>query len=833
MSNQVTEAFYSGVEVMVRLANSSIIDVSDDVESVTVSRRKSAISTASVTLNNAGSYSQGKYSAGKWKLHPGDAVHISFLKNDRTIEAFTGKISKCPAFGFYNISYSFDCEDAIGDLHYIYWDPYSTKAIEKYWNGTMSVLSNDSKSSNDAESGSQLVQFLQDVCGFPSSMIKIAKFPNQNKFVDDIIGSITDGKAQSDDMALSIFQQLFGPTNMSDASSSKNGSAAAGDVDSYQGVIKKMLNLDAKSNMNDVGKEVGFVNANSNTTYDWTHMDGEGHTGKYGLTQEQMKKWAKIDKAAKDCSASAQDKAMKAICLDISKGTGSEDAACIIFYYFTGLNIKDKKGKADLKLPSNAYLKIGNTTYKTLDKWKAFIDKQIGKTSSSSSSGSSSSHTSNSATGSTAMDRKLDAFLKKHADGTPSLDVDGAFGHQCWDLYLSYGKEVLGFSMGSPEMMQDAGGNGAFYNAMPKGSSGNVLKKIPPSETCQKGDIVLWRSSPGDGGYGHVAIVLSDKGSGVDCLSQGGSIPTVFRMTMPKNSGGYSLAGYLRPTGVTGSSDDSGSSDGSSSDSATATAEDLAYKLFKYVTYVGQTPSYESEALTGPLALYNDKPALEFVQSLCKGSMREFMTLPDGSFAAFVPDYFGKLHASGILNNEISIPQYEIVDYSADFNKSMYTSHVYLLTREHMDTQYGVTIGTFDEVQRLLQSNGTISLEKQGDSLLKLVDISITGCKTASQLLQRFGVSVYDTTDNYIIDSTMTAVKALLIFMERWAACFSNTLKITFRPEILPGIRLRLEGAGVTVFVESVTHSWSATNGGATNVQISSPVETNTGKVGL
>jgi hypothetical protein len=237
--------------------------------------------------------------------------------------------------------------------------------------------------------------------------------------------------------------------------------------------------------------------------------------------------------------------------------------------------------------------------------------------------------------------------------------------------------------------------------------------------------------------------------------------------------------------------------------------------------------------LTGPLALHNDEKAINFVQSMCKASMREFMSLPDGSFAAFVPDYFGKMGDNGVLKNVITIPKINIIDYSITFDKASYVSHVYLLTREHLNTQYGDVVNSYNEVMRLQESSGVVSLEKQGDVLLNVIDTSITGIpNSAADIMKRFGVNVYKETDNYIIDSTMTATKALMIFMEQWAKCFSNTLKLTFRPEILPGIRLSIEGADVTVFVQSVTHSWSADSGGTTSVTVSSPVKNSSGKIG-
>ena len=50
----------------------------------------------------------------------------------------------------------------------------------------------------------------------------------------------------------------------------------------------------------------------------------------------------------------------------------------------------------------------------------------------------------------------------------------------------------------------------------------------------------------------------------------------------------------------------------------------------------------ESSLLTGDKALMNDIPVLKGVQQLAQGSMRQIMSLPNGQFCAFYPDYFGK-----------------------------------------------------------------------------------------------------------------------------------------------------------------------------------------------
>ena len=187
---------------------------------------------------------------------------------------------------------------------------------------------------------------------------------------------------------------------------------------------------------------------------------------------------------------------------------------------------------------------------------------------------------------------------------------------------------------------------------------------------------------------------------------------------------------------------------------------------------------------------------------------------------------------SNAKNNIIPIPTVEVKDFNVRFSKSSYVSHLYLTTAEHSVSYFGETQQfPMSQLAQDIASSGTMSLEKQGDRLLGLMDISATHCSSTQEVMQRFGVSVKTETDAYIIDHTMTSISALYRFLRYWANAFKTTVKIGFRPEIMPGHRLYIECANTTVFVETITHSWSATNGGSTDVSVVAPVSGD-GKVG-
>ena len=86
----------------------------------------------------------------------------------------------------------------------------------------------------------------------------------------------------------------------------------------------------------------------------------------------------------------------------------------------------------------------------------------------------------------------------KSVKKTKGVDVDGAYGKQCMDLYLDYCDRVLGL----PHKMGAACAKLVLKNSYAM----KQFKRINnyPSFVPQKGDVCIWNS----GTYGHVAICL-------------------------------------------------------------------------------------------------------------------------------------------------------------------------------------------------------------------------------------------------------------------------------------------------------------------------------------
>jgi hypothetical protein len=67
-----------------------------------------------------------------------------------------------------------------------------------------------------------------------------------------------------------------------------------------------------------------------------------------------------------------------------------------------------------------------------------------------------------------------------------------------------------------------------------------------------------------------------------------------------------------------------------------------------------------------------------------------------------------------------------------------------------------------------------------------------------------------------------------MTFMTNWANQFSTNIELTFMPEIFPGMRLRfpeviVQGDALEIYVQSVSHNGSMSNGFTTSVTVTAP----------
>ena len=119
-----------------------------------------------------------------------------------------------------------------------------------------------------------------------------------------------------------------------------------------------------------------------------------------------------------------------------------------------------------------------------------------------------------------------------------TIDMDGAYGGQCWDLWSSYARNVYGIPAADTNTVD--GYAASVYTARYGRSRAlqNTFTKESANYTPVYGDVAFWKRS----GMNHVAIVVRDNGNG-----------TLQTISQNPNRAGYvnisknGIIGYFHP----------------------------------------------------------------------------------------------------------------------------------------------------------------------------------------------------------------------------------------------------------------------------------------------
>lgn len=118
------------------------------------------------------------------------------------------------------------------------------------------------------------------------------------------------------------------------------------------------------------------------------------------------------------------------------------------------------------------------------------------------------------------------------------VDMDGAYGGQCWDLWSSYARNVYGIPAADTNTVD--GYAASVYTDRYNRSQAlqNTFSRETSNYTPTYGDVAFWNGN----GINHVAIVVKDNGNG-----------TLNTMSQNPNKAGYvtiskaGIIGYLHP----------------------------------------------------------------------------------------------------------------------------------------------------------------------------------------------------------------------------------------------------------------------------------------------
>ena len=124
-----------------------------------------------------------------------------------------------------------------------------------------------------------------------------------------------------------------------------------------------------------------------------------------------------------------------------------------------------------------------------------------------------------------------------------TIDMDGAYGGQCWDLWASYARNVYGIPAADTNTVD--GYAASVYTARYDRSRAlqNAFTKESANYVPTYGDVAFWKRS----GMNHVAIVIKDNGNG-----------TLQTISQNPNKAGYlnisknGIIGYFHPRNTNG-----------------------------------------------------------------------------------------------------------------------------------------------------------------------------------------------------------------------------------------------------------------------------------------
>lgn len=301
---------------------------------------------------------------------------------------------------------------------------------------------------------------------------------------------------------------------------------------------------------------------------------------------------------------------------------------------------------------------------------------------------------------------------------------------------------------------------------------------------------------------------------------------------------------------LTSGSDSSGDSTGAF-DALAAAKGATVYTSMEFPSAVNQA---ESMLLQGDDArgrsLMNDQPLFPFIEQLAKGTLRNFMSLPNGDFYAFHPDYFGAFGTAPYW----SIEDIEVLEGNIQLSDESLITHVFVtgatLPDQNIDISrklqtHGVVnvlnAGTADflNVENDAKAEHTKAKKNSSDGRSKgnTTDTDLKpfmgSVDDALRFLNHYGTRPYVEDAPFIRSHIFETFYAYQTFMLAWARQFMTTFQFTFMPEIFPGGLIQFPGHEIQMYVDECHHSFDYSSGFTTTANLSAPSSTSGDNKGI
>lgn len=263
-----------------------------------------------------------------------------------------------------------------------------------------------------------------------------------------------------------------------------------------------------------------------------------------------------------------------------------------------------------------------------------------------------------------------------------------------------------------------------------------------------------------------------------------------------------------------------------------------AAAISSFIELPGLLESAESEALKGQRSLMNDKPLFPFIEQLTKASLREFISMPNGNFYAFIPDYFGGLTKR---TPYWEIKDIEILDGTIYLTDDSLATHVYIVGDANADQE----ITVIDKMQTAgvvtifnafmanfitgmdapkLGAQKKVTQDQQEAYDKKLEKIPSLADKTkALNFLQKYGARPFFEEAPMIRSAYFEMFLAYQTFCLLWSQQFEAQFELTFMPELFPGGLVQFPDYGIQCYIQEVNHRGSYTEGFTTIAKLIAP----------
>lgn len=247
--------------------------------------------------------------------------------------------------------------------------------------------------------------------------------------------------------------------------------------------------------------------------------------------------------------------------------------------------------------------------------------------------------------------------------------------------------------------------------------------------------------------------------------------------------------------------------------------EPIARNLFTYQFQAGQFTN-EISAQFGregsrEKAFINDEPLIQTVISFAQAGLRNFQSAPNGDFIAYYPDYFGVDGKEAVW----TIEDIEMKNVQIDLNDDALATHVYVAGSPLLTGGGGGVLGW-------LESKGVATVENELlYRMMTLAAPKTPGERVSSgaSIMNKFGARPLSRSMASIRQGAMEFLLAVQTFMTKWAEQYATQIETTFMPEIFPGMRVKLAGHNLQVYVTEVTHSGDFESGFTTTMTIMAP----------